>query len=144
MLGKWVLWGRYAMCNPLIRSLAIYSNKGSSMTARIERSKNVSYFPGSNVRVALPGVLATALAVCLLGLQPTTAAAEDADRAQAGNLGGDASAGDQPFAQLELEPIASGFTSPHYLVCPPEDQRRFVLDLIGTITILDDDGTPQA
>lgn len=51
---------------------------------------------------------------------------------------------DAPFTDLTLTPVASGFTAPLYLVCPPDDDRRFVVDQIGTITILEADGTPQA
>ncbi len=46
----------------------------------------------------------------------------------------------QPFTDLQLQPIADGFTSPHYLVTPPEDARRFVLDLTGQIWVLSEDG----
>jgi glucose/arabinose dehydrogenase len=42
--------------------------------------------------------------------------------------------------ELQLQPIADGFTSPHYLVTPPDDARRFVLDLTGQIWVLDQDG----
>ena len=49
----------------------------------------------------------------------------------------------QSFTDLELEAVADDFTSPHLLVTPRGDRRRFVVDLVGRIVILDDDGTPR-
>ncbi|MEZ6090203.1 MAG: PQQ-dependent sugar dehydrogenase [Pirellulaceae bacterium] len=45
-----------------------------------------------------------------------------------------------PFTALRLEPIAEGLTAPHYLVTPPNDARRFVVDLVGQIRLLQEDG----
>lgn len=44
--------------------------------------------------------------------------------------------------QLALEPelVADGFTSPVFLTTPPNDDRRFVVDQVGYIYILDEDG----
>ena len=46
------------------------------------------------------------------------------------------------FTELEVEAVADGFTSPHLLVTPPGDTRRFVVDLVERIVILDDDAAP--
>lgn len=46
-----------------------------------------------------------------------------------------------PFDHLELELVASGFTSPIGLASPPGDSRRFVADQIGLVHIIDEDGT---
>ena len=46
----------------------------------------------------------------------------------------------EPFAELQLQPVADGFTAPHYLTSPPDDSRRFVLDLVGRIYVLTEDG----
>lgn len=54
----------------------------------------------------------------------------------------DAQQKDAPFTELQLEPVAEGFTAPHYLITPPNDARRFVVDLAGRIVILDEEGTP--
>ncbi len=45
------------------------------------------------------------------------------------------------FTGIELESVASGFTAPHFLTSPPDDGRRFVVDLVGRIHILDEEGT---
>jgi glucose/arabinose dehydrogenase len=44
------------------------------------------------------------------------------------------------FDHLELELVADGFTSPLALVTAPGDARRFVVDQIGLVHILDEDG----
>src|SRR5690606_34240292 len=45
-----------------------------------------------------------------------------------------------PFDHLELELVAEGLTSPVNLISPPDDDRRFVVDQIGLIHIIDEDG----
>jgi len=52
-------------------------------------------------------------------------------------------ANDPSSTDLKLQPVSEGFTAPHFLVTPPNDARRFVLDLTGQIFILEDDGTPR-
>lgn len=45
-------------------------------------------------------------------------------------------------ANFELELVADGFNSPVHLVSPPDDSgRRFVVDRIGVIYVIDADGT---
>jgi glucose/arabinose dehydrogenase len=44
------------------------------------------------------------------------------------------------FDHLELELVADGFTSPVALVTAPGDARRFVVDQIGLVHLLDEDG----
>ncbi len=44
------------------------------------------------------------------------------------------------FDDLELELVADGFTSPVALVTAPGDARRFVVDQIGLVHIIDEDG----
>jgi glucose/arabinose dehydrogenase len=57
-------------------------------------------------------------------------------------LGGIAVAQDGgDFQDLELELVAEGFTSPVALVTPPEDDRRFVVDQVGQIHVLNEDGS---
>src|SRR5690606_7135450 len=55
-------------------------------------------------------------------------------------LGSSALAQEGPFDHLELELVAEGLTSPVNLISPPDDDRRFVVDQIGLIHILDEDG----
>src|SRR6056297_3214673 len=45
------------------------------------------------------------------------------------------------FQDLELELVAEGFTSPVALTAPPEDDRRFVVDQVGQIHVLNEDGS---
>jgi glucose/arabinose dehydrogenase len=45
------------------------------------------------------------------------------------------------FADLELELVADGFTSPVALVTAPGDGRLFVVDQIGVVHLIDEDGT---
>ena len=50
--------------------------------------------------------------------------------------------GATPVSDLvELETIAEGFNSPVALVSPPGDDRRFVVDRVGVIYLLNDDGS---
>ena len=44
------------------------------------------------------------------------------------------------FDRLELEPVAEGFTSPVALVTAPGDSRLFVVDQIGVVHVIDEDG----
>ena len=53
----------------------------------------------------------------------------------------DAAAGDDAPPAVEARLVAEGLVSPVLLVSPPNDERRFVVDQSGTITILDPDGT---
>ncbi len=43
--------------------------------------------------------------------------------------------------ELDLELVAEGLISPHFLTSPPGDDRRFVVDQVGTIHVLEADGT---
>ncbi|MBF0332627.1 MAG: PQQ-dependent sugar dehydrogenase [Alphaproteobacteria bacterium] len=43
---------------------------------------------------------------------------------------------------VRLEPVAEGLTAPLMIVSPPGDRRRFVVEQIGTIRILGEDGKP--
>jgi glucose/arabinose dehydrogenase len=45
------------------------------------------------------------------------------------------------FTAIDLELVADGLTSPHFLTAPPDDGRRFIVDQVGTIHVLDEDGT---
>ncbi len=57
-------------------------------------------------------------------------------------VGGSALAQDgSAFEDLELELVAEGFTSPVTLAAPSDDGRRFVVDRVGQIYILSDDGS---
>ncbi len=57
-------------------------------------------------------------------------------------VGGTALAQDgADFEGLELELVAEGFTSPVALTSPSEDARRFVVDQVGRIYILNEDGS---
>jgi glucose/arabinose dehydrogenase len=48
---------------------------------------------------------------------------------------------DEIFTDFDLELVAEGFTSPHFLTSPQGDARRFVVDQVGTIHVLGEDGT---
>jgi glucose/arabinose dehydrogenase len=52
-------------------------------------------------------------------------------------------AGEEPFTDLRLQRVADGFAAPHFLTTPPGDAQRFVVDLVGKIFVLEDDGTPR-
>jgi glucose/arabinose dehydrogenase len=47
---------------------------------------------------------------------------------------------EQNFEHLELELVTEGLTAPLLLITPPDDDRRFVIDQVGYIYILDEDG----
>lgn len=42
---------------------------------------------------------------------------------------------------VDLQPVAEGLTAPVQLVSPPGDERRFIVEQIGVIRILEPDGT---
>jgi glucose/arabinose dehydrogenase len=45
------------------------------------------------------------------------------------------------FTAIDLELVAEGLVAPHFLTSPPGDPRRFVVDQVGTIHVLDEDDT---
>jgi glucose/arabinose dehydrogenase len=74
---------------------------------------------------------AALLALALLALAPLAAA----DRMPVAPEASGA------FVDLALEVVVDGLTAPHFLTAPEGDGRLFVVDQVGTIHVVDEDGT---
>jgi glucose/arabinose dehydrogenase len=46
-----------------------------------------------------------------------------------------------PYTGIALELVTDGLVAPHHLVSPRGDTRRFVVDQVGTVHVIDEDGT---